>query len=475
MSDPKRILVIDDEESICFAFRRYFESRGFAVTVAATGAEGLARYGEVRPDVVFLDVRLGDMSGLDVLERLREQDSQSMIIVITAYGSLETVTRAIRNKAFDYLVKPLDLDHAADLVGQALAQRAAIARGPAAASDETTACDRPQLVGASAPMQEVYKRIGRAALADSTVLILGDTGTGKEMAARAIHNHSPRCDKPFVAVNCGALPESLVESELFGYVRGAFSGADADKPGRFESADGGTLMLDEIGDLPLAVQVKLLRFLDSHTIERLGSVQSKELDVRIIAATNRDLTQAIEVGQFREDLFYRLAVIRITLPPLSQRREDILPLARHFLGQLTPPGEAPPLVSAETAEVLTNYLWPGNVRELRNAIEHAALMSGNGPILPGHLPESLRRPDAQSAARAASDLEKALERYLSLACTDNRNMYQAAMEPLERTLLQRVLQECNGNQSAAAARLGLHRNTLRNKVRQFGLDADNAQ
>ncbi|NLX60213.1 MAG: sigma-54-dependent Fis family transcriptional regulator [Phycisphaerae bacterium] len=474
MSDPKRILVIDDEESICFAFRRYFESRGFAVTVARTGSEGIARYGEVAPDVVFLDVRLGDMSGLDVLEELRRRDNQSMVIVITAYGSLETVTRAIRNKAFDYLVKPLDLDHAADLVGQALAQRAALTGCRAETGEAAVAVAEPQLVGSSSVMQEVYKRIGRAALVDSTVLILGDTGTGKEMVARAIHDHSPRRDKPFVAVNCGALPESLVESELFGYVRGAFSGADADKPGRFESADGGTLMLDEIGDLPLAVQVKLLRFLDSHTIERLGSVKSKELNVRIIAATNRDLTQAIEQGQFRQDLFYRLAVIRITLPPLSQRREDILPLAQHFLGQLAAAGEAPAAVSPEASEALCRYRWPGNVRELRNAIEHAALMSGQGPILPGHLPESVRRGDSRSAARAASDIEKAIDRYLSLACAGEENLYQAALEPLERVLIQRTLAACNGNQSAAAARLGLHRNTLRNKLREFGFDARDA-
>ncbi len=472
MSEPARILVIDDEESICFAFRRYFENRGCEVALASTGREGLRKYGEFAPDVVFLDVRLGEVSGLDVLEQLQSQDPEALVIIITAYGSLETVTRAIRSKAFDYLVKPLDLDRTAELVSQALSHRAALAASKGQARVDLPSPDRPRLVGISPAMQEVYKSIGKAALVGSTVLILGNTGTGKEMVARAIHDNSSRRDRPFVAVNCGALPETLVESELFGYVRGAFTGADTDKPGRFESAQGGTLMLDEVGELPLAVQVKLLRFLDSHTIERLGSVKPKELDVRIVAATNRDLWQAIEARQFREDLFYRLAVVRIELPPLADRKEDILPLARHFLSQLAPPDQAPPPISDQAAEVMEQYNWPGNVRELRNAIEHSALMSGSGPILLHHLPEAVCHPRSH---RPSSDLDRAVEEYLSLVSAPHGKLHRAAIEPLERALLQRVLDECRGNQSAAAAQLGLHRNTLRHKIRQFGLDTSGAQ
>ena len=472
MSEPTKILVIDDEESICFAFKRYFESRGARVTVAATGREGLQRYREARPEVVFLDVRLGDMSGLDVLSQLRAEDPSATVIVMTAYGSLETVTRAMRDKAFDYLVKPLDLDRAGELVAQVRACRAAMEAFTAVPAADEPAGDRTRLVGTSAAMQEVYKSIGKAALSDATILILGDTGTGKEVVARAIHENSSRRDQPFVAVNCGALPENLVESELFGYVRGAFTGADGDRQGWFEAADGGTLFLDEVGELPPAAQVKLLRVLDSHTIERLGSIKSIELDVRVVAATNRDLSQAIAQGQFRDDLFYRLAVIQIHLPPLCERPEDVLPLARHFLWLLAPGGSAPP-ISQEAAEALSRYTWPGNVRELRNAVEHARTLSGNGPILPHHLPEAVRRPAASGGV--ASDVQARAEVYVAGIQSADGTLYSSAIEPVERALIRRVLAETGGNQSLAAERLGVHRNTLRNKLKQFGLDAEDAQ
>jgi DNA-binding NtrC family response regulator len=473
VSEKTRLLVIDDEESICVAFRRYFESRGFDVTLASSGAEGLECYRAEQPDIVFLDVRLGDMSGLDVLSTLRQEDPSATVIIITAYGSLETVTRAMRDKAFDFLVKPLDLDQAAELVSQARACRAAIhAMSEASASDDD-APDRSPMVGASPAMQAVYKRIGKAALSDATVLILGETGTGKEVVARAIHDNSPRHDKPFVAVNCGALPESLVESELFGYVRGAFTGADTDKPGRFESANGGTLLLDEIGDLPMAAQVKLLRFLDSHAIERLGSIKATELDIRIVAATNRDLSEAISAGRFRADLYYRLAVIQIELPPLAERRGDIMPLARHFLRDLATGDAAPSPITDEASRLLERYGWPGNVRELRNAVEHARTLSGAGPIMPAHLPETVRK--GRTPGSADSTLEEMAERYAATVQADDGAIYQAAIAPLERALIRRALDQADGNQSLAAERLGLHRNTLRNKIRQYGLDAGRAQ
>jgi len=463
------ILVIDDEESICFAFRRYFERRGCTVRVAATGGEGLARWRERRPDVVFLDVRLPDGNGLDVLEAIRGEDPSACVIVISAYGSLATVTRAVASKAFDYLVKPLDLDRAGELLSQALASREVLASappaGPAAEADEAGVV----LIGASAAMQEVYKRIGKVAQSGAAVLIRGETGTGKEVVARAIHAHSPRREKPFVAVNCGALPESLVESELFGYARGAFTGAEADKPGRFESAEGGTLFLDEVGELPPATQVKLLRFLDSQIIERLGSVRSISLDVRILAATNRDLPSAIRTGRVRADLFYRLAVIQIDLPPLRRRMEDVLPLAAHFLADLAAPGAAPSPISKSAAAVLAAYAWPGNVRELRNAMENAAVVSGGGPILPVHLPESVRA--GRSAAEAdRSAGEGALGEYLDLLGPREGELHRQAVEGLERALLRRVLAETRGSRKAAAERLGLHRNTLRNKLRSLGLE-----
>jgi len=463
VSDTRNILVIDDEEAICFAFRRYFERRGFSVVVCATGKEGLARFGEGSPDVVFLDVRLPDSNGLDLLDQLRQINPRACVVVITAYGTLETVTRAIRGKAFDYLVKPLDLDRAAEIVAEALASREAASIPAAAPADAETPRPDGLLVGASPAMQEVYKRIGKVAQADAAVLVLGETGTGKELVARAIHEHSARRGGPFVAVNCGALPENLVESELFGYVRGAFSGADADKPGRFEAAAGGTLFLDEVAELPLAAQVKLLRFLDSRTVERLGSIRSIKLDVRVLAATNRDVRKAIEAGSFREDLFYRLAVVQIEMPPLSARGGDITELAEHFLAQR---GGGRVHLSAAAAEALQAHHWPGNVRELRNAVEHAAIVCGGDVILPQHLPAAVRAAAGPSPARQ----DEAAEAYLS-TLAPGPGQFARAIEPLERALIRRALAETNGNQSAAADLLGLHRNTLRNKLRQLGLDS----
>ncbi len=468
MNTPARILVIDDEEAICFAFQRYFEPRGFGVRVASTGAAGLAAYARQPADVVFLDVRLPDGDGLKVLAQLCRTDPDARVVVITAHGSLEIVTRAIQGRAFDYLVKPIDLDRAAELVAQAQASRRAASGGDAAIpapqpSDDVT------LVGRSAAIQEVYKRIGRVAESDSAVLILGETGTGKELVARAIHRHSRRRAGPFVAVNCGALPENLVESELFGYARGAFTGANADKPGRFEAADGGTLFFDEIGELPAAAQVKLLRFLDTQTVERLGSVEAIRLDVRILAATNRDLVGAMEAGRFRQDLYYRLAVIQIALPPLAARTEDILPLAHHFLALRTPAGRKPPILSPEAAAVLEACRWPGNVRELRNAVDHAAIASGGGPILAAHLPEAVRRGGARLPADAPADLDSAVERFVDALPDDSP--YREVLQRLEKALIRRALAEAGGNQSVAAERLGLHRNTLRNRLRDLGIEA----
>ena len=483
MTDTPHILVIDDEESICFAFERYFTSRGFAVRTASSVRQGFDCYRERRPDVAFLDVRLPDGSGLDLLEKLRAEDPAATVIVMTAHGSLETVTRAIRGKAFDYLVKPLDLDRAAELVHQAISakedrNRTTTLAGAASPPPQPSrsASSPTTLVGASGPIQEVYKRIGLVAQSDAAVLIRGDTGTGKELVARAIHEHSRRADRPFVPVNCGALPDHLVESELFGYVRGAFTGAEGDKPGRFELADTGTLFLDEVGELPLAAQVKLLRFLDEQIVERLGSVQPMRLDVRILAATNRDLARAIDAGQFRNDLFYRLAVIQIELPPLARRADDVLPLARHFLTLAQQHPGGPPTISRHAAELLTRYNWPGNVRELRNAIQHAAIVSGGSTILPIHLPESIRnfsvaRP-GDPAGRSAS-AGPAMTKYLDAILADRSaqtGLYRAAIEPLEQELIRKVLADCDGNQTAAAARLGLHRNTLRNKLREMGLE-----
>lgn len=466
MARPSSILIIDDEASICAAFRRFFEDPGWTARAAASAETGLAAFLEHRPEVVFLDVRLPDRSGLDLLNDLARYDAK--VVVITAYGGLETVVRAIQGKAVDYLPKPLDLDKAL-----ALAQRLLRADDATAHAGAGRPSDGTQLlIGSSPPMQEVYKLIARASAASSPVLIEGATGTGKELAALAIHRFSARAGRPFVAINCGAIPANLIESELFGNIRGAFTGADSDRPGRFEAADHGTLLLDEICELTRDAQVKLLRVLDSGVIERVGSSKETKLDVRILAATNRALAEEVRRGLFRQDLYYRLAVLHITLPPLRERKEDILPLAMHFLAQRPARSGAPPSLSERAAEALLRHEWPGNVREIKNAMEHAASVAPNRAILPEDLPESVRRGDA-GFRRVEGDRPAGEEAFRHLAVeyaaglsVAGAGRYHRTVESLQRALLDYALKRANGNQSEAADYLGLHRNTLRNMLRE---------
>jgi len=467
------LLIIDDEESICYAFRRFFEGRGLRVSVAPTGRRGLELCRQDPPDVALVDVCLPDADGVALLEDLRRAAPTARFLVITAFGTLEMATRAVAGTAFDYLVKPLDLERVAQAVTLALESRrasraAADTPAPGAGSPGAVAA---LMIGTSPAMQEVYKQIAWAAQTEAAVVIIGDTGTGKELAARSIHGLGTRRQGPFVAVNCGALPENLVESELFGYVRGAFSGAVGDKPGRFETADGGTLFLDEVGDLPAAAQVKLLRFLDTQCIDRLGSVEPRHLDVRIVAATHRDLAAAVAGGSFRRDLYYRLAVIAVRLPPLAERGEDILLLARHFLEELASPAPAPAL-SPTAADCLRRWSWPGNVRELRNAMQHALAVCTTGPILAAHLPPDLRALPLAPPSPPAGGVEEALAALAALAAAlewPKPGIHGRAVASLERYLIRRALDEAGGNQVAAAEHLGLHRNTLRRKLQDYQL------
>ncbi len=461
MAADQRILVIDDEPSICSAFKRFFESRGWAVDLAATGQAGLAQYQQQRPTAVFLDVRLPDRDGLEILGELRAADPDARVVVITAYGDMDTVMEAVRGQAFDYLPKPIDLDHAL-----ALAVRAAAPVGGTVKAAPPTPTEKPtRLIGSSRVMQDLYKRIAKVAPSDSGVLILGQTGTGKDMVAQAIHENSPRRGGPFVAINCGSLPDSLVESELFGYVRGAFTGADVDRAGRFEAADGGTLFLDEIGELPPASQVKLLRVLETRRVQRLGSLEPIDVDVRVLAATNSDLAESIEAGRFRADLFYRLAETQISLPRLADHTEDILPLAEHFLTELTRTGQPVPSLSGAAAAALETHSWPGNVRELKNAVIHAAALSPTGRIERQDLPEPIL-----GGAGDPTDPNAAARDYLATIRPDQRGLYHSAVEPVERAAIQDAMVRSGGNQSRAAAILGLHRNTLRKRLKELHLD-----
>jgi DNA-binding NtrC family response regulator len=469
-----RLLIVDDEPSICFALSRFFQERGDEVFTSPSAEDAIAKLPQTHPDAIFLDIRLPGISGLEAMQKLQAHPSSSndlppAIIVMTAHGTMEAAIDAMRQGAYDYLVKPVSLERAAQLIDRLMESRAARKRGQTSfPADQKKGSDpfssSPAMVGQSAPLQELFKQIGAVAGRNMPVLVLGETGSGKELVARAIHAHGPRAANPFVAINAAALPETLIESELFGFEKGAFTGADRKRAGRFEEAHTGTLFLDEIGELPPATQAKLLRFLDEPVITRLGGTQSLHLDVRLITATHRDLQDLVSKNVFRADLLYRLNVARIRVPPLRERREDVPALAEHFLkllNQDSGPG-APhfPILAEETIVRLRQYDWPGNVRELRNVLQQALLVARDGVILPSHLPPlAMPLPGDDALARRIA------------AAIDNAPEFaaDAVMNPIEKELLRQMMERHGGNLSRAADQLGLHRATLRTKLRQYGL------
>jgi DNA-binding NtrC family response regulator len=479
---PARLLIIDDEPSICFALSRFFSERGDQVFTSPSAEDAIAKLSQTRPDAIFLDIRLPGISGLEAMHQLQGSDPSAIrnlpsaidlppaIIVMTAHGTMEAAIDAMRQGAYDYLVKPVSLDRAAQLIDRLMESRAARKRGQNPFSSAGGKEGRelfsssPAMVGASAPMQELFKQIGAVAGRIMPVLVLGETGSGKELVARAIHAHGPRAANPFIAINAAALPETLIESELFGFEKGAFTGADRKRAGRFEEAHTGTLFLDEIGELPAATQAKLLRFLDEPVITRLGGNQALRLDVRLITATHRDLQELVSKNLFRADLLYRLNVARIRVPPLRERREDIAALAEYLLRNLTQDSTLStqhfPILSEETIIRLRQYDWPGNVRELRNVLQQALLVARDGVILPGHLP-----PMAMPLPG-----DDALARRIAIGLDNSPTFtFDAVMNPIEKELLRQIMERHGGNLSRAAEQLGLHRATLRTKLRQHGL------
>jgi DNA-binding NtrC family response regulator len=455
-----KVVVIDDEESVCWAFEKFLTGEGHEVATAATAEEGLSLLEKDGADIVFLDVRLPKMDGLAALERIRELHPGIYVVVITAHGTMDTAIEAVRRGAFDYLTKPLELAQISGVISRILESRAhagKVAELPA--QSEPPRADL--LVGNSPVMQEVYKKIGAVAPTDATVLIEGESGTGKELVARAIHSASERRDGLFVAVACGALPEMLLESELFGHVKGAFTGAVSDRPGKFQKADGGTLFLDEVGATSLSAQVRLLRFLQEHEFEQVGSTETQIVDTRVIAASNEPLAAKAEAGEFREDLYYRLNVVHFEIPPLRDRKEDIPLLVAYFLSQA--PGEAR-VVSTAVMEALKACDWPGNVRELKNAVEHAAALSRTGPILPSHLPDHIQAGGAGLPDKLGRIAQEALE-----AAGEKAEVYDSLMALWEKPLLKHALAMHKGNQVATAAFLGISRSTLRKKIAQYGI------
>jgi two-component system nitrogen regulation response regulator GlnG len=460
-----RILVVDDEEAVCWALERALTAEGHKVSVAASAEAAFAEVAKHVPQAILLDVRLPGLDGLSALARLRNMSNDAPVIVMTAFGNLDTAVRAVEGGAFDYLAKPFDLDQALDTVMRALARRqVAPADGAVAAAPQSS----DEMVGAGAAMQNVFKRIALVAPRDACVLITGESGTGKELVARAIHRFSTRKDKPFVPVHVAALNPSLVESELFGHVRGAFTGALGAREGLLTLAQGGTLFLDEIAEIPPAVQVKLLRVLEQNEMMPVGGNEPQRLDLRILAATHQDLTKKIAEGTFRNDLFFRLNVFQIHLPPLRQRREDIGPLAEHFLRRLEP--RALPLLP-ETLAHLAAQPWVGNVREMRNAIEHAVIVAHGGALLPEHFPATPAlvgsSPDEQ-LQRAV--LNWVVDRVRTAGTQAPEELYENLLATIEPPLLEELMRRLQGNRWVAAQWLGLNRATVRKKLMKYGLE-----
>src|SRR5437016_8446702 len=385
-----RLLLIDDEADVQYSFRRIFDSPGIELMTASSGEEGLKLIPQFKPDLVLMDVRMGGMSGLETLRRIRQIDPRLLVILMTAYGTTQTAIEAMKLGAYDYLLKPFDVPKLKEIVAGALKaahdMRQVVSYQPLLEKEDYEL----GIVGRSEPMQQVFKLIGQLAGSDATALITGESGTGKELVARAIYHHSNRSHQPFLAVNCAAIPEQLLESELFGHERGAFTGATVQRIGKFEQCNRGTIFLDEIGDMTPATQTKILRVLQSGTFERVGGNTPIKVDVRIIAATNKPLEQAVAARQFREDLFYRLNVVRVHIPPLRERREDIPLLVNYFLKNFNKDQQrSPKSIATGVVKALEKYHWPGNVRELENVIRRALVVAKRNAILLSDLPAEI--------------------------------------------------------------------------------------
>ena len=474
MTMSARILIADDEDSLRWVLEKGLTHAGYEVKSVKDG-DGALRAIEAEPfDLVFLDIRMPGMDGLTALGRLRQIRPDAQVVMMTAHGTMDTAIQAMQKGAYDYIAKPFDLDEIMLLAERALAAARLTEEVVRLKSGLHEVWEFGALIGRHPRMQDVYKTIGRIAGSDVTVLLRGESGTGKEVVARAIHHYSRRAGRAFVAVSCAAIPGTLLESELFGHERGAFTDAKERRLGKLELAHGGTFYLDEVGDMPMDLQTKLLRALQERTIERVGGNESIRIDVRVLAATHRDLETMMKEGRFREDLYYRLNVVTLNLPPLRERRRDIPLLVDHFLSKYGEPlgdrGVAP-----EALDRLVGHDWPGNVRELENVIQRAMVMATSGVILPEHLPIG----PVSAAASVAVDatLEEIIERKLldcvrGLRSHASANLYDLMLGLVEKPLLRAVLRETGGNQVRAAQILGINRNTLRKKLTAHGIDPD---
>jgi two-component system nitrogen regulation response regulator GlnG len=464
------LLVIDDEPDVLLCFRAAFGGGDVTLLTASSAEEGIAQLSLCRPDVIILDIRLPDHSGLEAFRQIHARDPRVPVIFITGRGTAETAIETMRLGAYDYLLKPLDLDHLREVVARALAI-SRLMSVPAVVSESGTEEDRSDvLIGRCPSMQEVYKSVGRVAPQDVTVLLRGESGTGKELVARAIYNYSRRRTGPFLAINCAAIPENLLESELFGHEKGAFTGADRKRIGKFEQCVGGTLFLDEIGDMTPMTQVKVLRVLQDQQFQRVGGNEVLQADVRLVAATNRDLEGMVTAGTFRNDLYYRLNVYSIHLPPLRERREDIRELVAYFLKRFNRElGKEVRRAAPEAMALLEQYPWPGNVRELQSVLKQA-LLQASGPVLaPEFLPAGLRK-EAPSALPTAGLTEIDLTRFIrERLAAGKTNLHEEYTALTERHLFLLVLEHTGGNLTQAAKVLGINRGTLRTRLEALGM------
>lgn len=469
----QKILIIDDDEGICYSLARLLADNEHRVTAVQTAEAGFEAMRGEDPDLILLDVKIGKEDGLEILQRIREERPLQLVIIMTAHGTTETAIEAMKRGAYDYLLKPFDAGAIGDVIKKALAT-ARLNRKVATDATEVPAIGvsggaSDRIIGRSAPMQQVYKLIGQVAPRDVPVLIRGESGSGKELVARAMWQHSRRSGKPFLAVNCAALTETLLESELFGHERGAFTGAETKKLGKFEQANGGTLYLDEVGDMSISTQAKILRVLQDGSFQRVGGHDTIFADVRVLAATHQDLEDQIRAGEFREDLYYRLRVVEVVLPPLRERRDDIPDLVYYMItrhrealfSEVTG-------VSAKGMDALRSFDWPGNVRQLENVIRRAMVLSNGPTITTENLGFEGGAAPAETPAApppaSEDDLQSVVERLLS---SGRANL----IEDMERLLIGRALEKMNGNQLQTAKLLGITRNTLRSRIEKFGLKA----
>jgi len=459
MIEPEqfKILIVDDEESLREVLTIMLHREGYHVKSAADGAQALVRLNESRFDLIVSDIKMPKVNGIDLLKEIKERHPETLVMMITAFSSTEEAVEAMRQGAYDYITKPFQNDEIRLLIRNALEKSQLLKENTALKAELGQRLSFGSLIGKSRRMQEIYTLIERVADSRTSILITGESGTGKELVAKAIHHNSPRRDKVFVPINCGAIPENLLESELFGHEKGSFTGATQSKQGLFEIASEGTLFLDEIGELPMPMQVKLLRVLQEQELRRVGGTRNLKVNVRVVAATNKDLDVEVRDGRFREDLYYRLNVIHLDLPPLRERKDDIPELVKHFLVRYA--GESPPLISEKLMQMLIGYDWPGNIRELENTIERCVVLGRSDELSEDCLPAQI----LQKKSMSTFDLEEFPEEGLDL---------DAYLADIEKRLLQLALDKAGGVRKQAATLLGVTFRSMRYRLAKLGLEAE---